>query len=196
MLYAWGFERVGVVAGDVYFVDPDPSPGQEGAERGVRVEVRFLERPPLTGSIYAAQAIVIDRPVWRADLFETVTGPPGSHDRTHHHPHFRPALSSDPVGWLTNRLTDLPGLLAGAQLDAGEVGARDGEELAAAAPEIAAVVVSLLARVRAGELGRAPEPVGAAVAGPAPEPDGAAVAGPAPEPDGATLALGVRAGWL
>ena len=89
MLYAWGFERVGVVAGDLYFVDPDPSPGQEGAERGVRLEVRLLDRPPLTGSIYAAQPIVIDRPVWRADLFETVAGAPGSHDRTHHHPHFR-----------------------------------------------------------------------------------------------------------
>jgi hypothetical protein len=202
MLYAWGFERVGVVAGDLYFVDPDPSPGQEGAERGVRVEVRFLERPPLTGSIYAAQTIVIDRPVWRADLFETVTGPSGSHDRTHHHPHFRgwepgkrqfhPALSSDPIGWLTNRLADLPGLLAGAGLDAQEVGVADAEELAAAAPDIAAVVESLLARVRAGELGRAPEPVGAAGAGQASEADGADGA------DGAALGLGVgvRTGWL
>src|SRR5262249_40422250 len=85
MLYAWGFERVAVVAGDLYFLDPDPSPGQEGAERGVRLEVRLLERPPLTGSIYAAQPIVIDRPVWRADLLESVDGPAGSHDRTHHH---------------------------------------------------------------------------------------------------------------
>jgi hypothetical protein len=74
MLCAWGFDKVGVVAGDLYFVDPDPGPGQEGAERGVRLEVRFLERPPLSGSIYAAQPIVIDRPVWRADLLETVAG--------------------------------------------------------------------------------------------------------------------------
>src|SRR5262249_61855089 len=89
MLYAWGFERVGVVASDVYFVDPDPSPGQEGAERGVRIEVRLLDRPPLTGSIYAAQPIVIDRPVWRAHLLETGAGGPGSHHRTPHHPAFR-----------------------------------------------------------------------------------------------------------
>ena len=33
MLYAFGFERVGVVAGDLYFVDPRPAKGQEGAEQ-------------------------------------------------------------------------------------------------------------------------------------------------------------------
>jgi hypothetical protein len=167
MLYAWGFERVGVVAGDLYFVDPNPSPGQEGAERGVRLEVRLLERPPLTGSIYAAQPIVIDRPVWRADLFESVAGPPGSHDRTHHHPRFRgwepgrrrfdDALTGDPIAWLTARLEDLPGLLEGAEIEADVAGPDDARELARAAPAIAATVSSLLARVRAGELGRPPE---------------------------------------
>ena len=34
MLYAFGFEKVGVVVGDLYFVDPRPPAGQEGAERG------------------------------------------------------------------------------------------------------------------------------------------------------------------
>jgi hypothetical protein len=167
MLYAWGFERIGVVAGDLYFVDPNPSPGQEGAERGVRLEVRLLERPPLTGSIYAAQPIVIDRPVWRADLFESVAGPPGSHDRTHHHPHFRgweprkrqfdEALTEDPVGWLTARLEDLPGLLKGAEIDPYAAGPDDARQLADVAPAIAETVSGLLARVRAGELGRPPE---------------------------------------
>jgi hypothetical protein len=167
MLYAWGFERVGVVASDLYFVDPNPSPGQEGAERGVRLEVRLLERPPLTGSIYAAQPVVIDRPVWRADLFESVAGPPGSHDRTHHHPHFRgwepgkrqfdEAMTQDPIGWLTTRLEDLPGLLKGADMDPRTAGPDDARELARAAPAIAETVSGLLARVRAGELGRPPQ---------------------------------------
>ncbi|MGH9115929.1 MAG: hypothetical protein ACRDWW_08890 [Acidimicrobiales bacterium] len=171
MLYSWAFERVGVVAGDLYFVDPDPIPGQESAERGVRLEVRLLDRPPLTGSIYAAQPIVIDRPVWRADLLESVDGPAGSFDRTHHHPRFRgwepgsrqfePAMSADPVGWLTGRLADLPGLLAGAEIDQDEVGPDDARLLAGAAPEIAATVASLLERVRAGELGRPPAGVAA-----------------------------------
>lgn len=43
MIYAFGFERVGVVMGDLYFIDPDPLSGQEGAERGVRLEIRLLE---------------------------------------------------------------------------------------------------------------------------------------------------------
>ncbi len=66
MLYAFGFERVGVVAGDMYLVIPAPLPGQEGAERGVRVEVRLLERGELRGSAYSAWPIEIGRPVWRA----------------------------------------------------------------------------------------------------------------------------------
>jgi hypothetical protein len=166
VLYAWGFERVGVVAGDLYFQDPDPAPGQEGAERGVRLEVRFLDRPPLTGSIYAAQPIVIDRPIWRADLLESVAGKPGSHDRTHHHPRFRGwepgkrqfenELSADPIGWLTERLGDLNSLLAGAEIGADEVGPNDAVDLANAAPDIASAVASLLARVRDGELGKPP----------------------------------------
>jgi hypothetical protein len=163
MFYAWGFERVGVVAGDLYFTDPDPSPGQEGAERGVRLEVRLLERPPLSGSIYAAQPIVIDRPVWRADFLETVTGVPGSYDRTHHHPHFRgwepgrrqydPTLSENPIYWLTEQLANLPRLMAGAELEQSQVGPDDARQLAAAAPEIASAIAGLLARVRSGELG-------------------------------------------
>ena len=166
MLYAWGFDRIGVVAGDLYFVDPEPAPGQEGAEHGVRLEVRVLERPPLTGSVYAAQPIVVDRPVWRADLLETVDGEPGSQDRTHHHPRFRgwepgrrqydEALTADPIAWLQAQLSDLPALLAGAELPADVAGADDAARLAAAAPEIAAKAGELLARVRAGELGNAP----------------------------------------
>src|ERR1700728_2058913 len=140
MLQAWGLERIGVVAGDLYFVDSDPSPGQEGAERGVRLEVRLLDRPPLTGSIYSAQPIVIDQPVWRADLLESVAGPSGSHDRTHHHPRFRgwepsprrydPAFSGDPISWLADRLANLPELLAAAEIDPSEVGADDARQLA------------------------------------------------------------------
>jgi hypothetical protein len=51
VLYAFGFERVGVVVSDLYFVNPRPEKGQEGAERGVRLELRDLDREPLRGSI-------------------------------------------------------------------------------------------------------------------------------------------------
>jgi hypothetical protein len=158
-----------VVAGDLYFVDPAPEPGQEGAERGVRLEVRLLERPPISGSIYAAQPIVIDRPVWRADLLESVAGGPGTFDRTHHHPtmrgwepgrrRFEEAMTADPIGWLTAQLSDLPGLLERAELPMDVAGPDDARELAAAAPKIAAAVADLLAKVREGELARVPEGV-------------------------------------
>lgn len=65
MLYTFGFERIGILVGDLYFVDPKPAKGQEGPEHGVRLELRVLERGELKGSIYSAQPIVIGRPVWR-----------------------------------------------------------------------------------------------------------------------------------
>ena len=166
MLYAFGFERVGVLVGDLYFVDPEPHRGQEGAEHGARIELRVFGRGPLKGSIYSAQPIEIGRPIWRADLLESVEGPPGSFDRTHHHPAFtgwEPGrrvyvadMSDDPLGWLGACLADLDGLLASAGFPAGTAGPGDAESLRAAAPEIVAVARRLLERVRSGELGRPP----------------------------------------
>ena len=88
MLYAFGFGRIGVLASDLYFVDPEPGPGQEGAERGVRLEVRMLEQGELKGNFYSSRPIEVGAPVWRADLLETADGPPGSLNRAHHHPAF------------------------------------------------------------------------------------------------------------
>ena len=164
MLYAFGFERVGVLVSDLYFVNPRPLPGQEGPERGVRLELRVLGREPLRGSIYSAQPIAIDQPLWRVDLLESVDSPPGSLDRAHHHPafegwdpgerHFVPELSAAPVEWLAERLSDLDGLLAGARVPPGTAGPGDAAALRAAVPEIVEVVRRLLGRVAAGELGR------------------------------------------
>jgi hypothetical protein len=166
MLYAFAFEQVGVVVGDLYFVDPNPRAGQEGAERGVRLEVRRFERPPVEGSVYAAQAIHVARPIWRADLLERVDGPIGSFDRTHHHPQFRgwepsrrkfePELSAHPVEYVGAMLADLDALLAGAEMTADDVAPSDADDLRAATPEILDVVRRLLARVHAGELATAP----------------------------------------
>lgn len=164
MLYAFGFERVGVVVGDLYFLNPRPLPGQEGAERGVRLELRLLERGALKGSIYAAQPIAIDRPLWRVDLLESVDSPPGSLDRAHHHPRFRdwdpgernfvPELSAAPLDWLATELADLDRVLARAGAPAGTAGGSDAAALRAAVPEILDVTRRLLARVASGELGR------------------------------------------
>jgi hypothetical protein len=166
MLQLFGFERIGVVVGDLYFVDPQPHPDQEGAERGVRLEVRFLERGDLPGSIYSAQPISIDRPIWRADLLESVDGNPGSFDRTHHHPEFREwepgsrtfdvQMSADPIAYVGSRLRDLRGLCVGAGIDPSSIPATDADQLRAAVPDILAVVSRLLAGVRAGVLARPP----------------------------------------
>jgi hypothetical protein len=191
MLYAFGFERVGVLVGDLYFVDPQPPRGQEGAEHGARIELRVLGRPPLQGSIYSAQPIEIGQPVWRADLLETVAGRPGSFDRTHHHPVFSgwdpshrvfvKELSADPLGWLGQKLADLDGLLASAGFPPDTAGPDDAEQLRAAAPEIVDTTRRLLDRVRAGELGNPPRDETAA---------SLAAAASGGEP------VSIRAGWL
>jgi hypothetical protein len=186
VLYAFGFERVGVVVGDLYFVDPNPGKGQEGAEHGVRVELRALLRGELKGSVYSAQPIEVGQPIWRADLLESVDGRAGSFDRTHHHPRFTgwnpgrrvfvPELSADPLGWLGTQLADLGALLASAGLPADTAGPGDARDLREAAPEIVAAARRLLDRVHAGELGLPPRD-----------------APPAGNGEGPVL---VRSGWL
>lgn len=165
MLQLFGFERIGVVIGDIYFIDPRPSPGEEGPEQGVRLEVRVLDRGELKGSIYSAQPIAVDRPIWRIDLLESVDRP-GTFDRTHHHPrfhgwnptkrHFVPELSSDPLGWLEARLSDLQSVLDEAKVEADEIDPADVAAVRDAAPDIVAAVARMLDGVRAGRLGQPP----------------------------------------
>lgn len=165
MLYAFGFDRLAVLVGDLYFQHPSPVEGQEGPERGARLELRRIEAGELRGSVYSARPISVEEPIWRVDLLESVHGQPGSLDRAHHHPRFsgwdegqrvfEDELSADPVGWLRRNLSDLPGLLH----QAGVAGAASPADLAGlrlALPEILAVTQRLLTRVLAGELGRPP----------------------------------------
>jgi hypothetical protein len=168
MLQAFVFERVGIVVGDLYFLDPEPAKGQEGPEHGVRIELRAFDRGELRGTIYSAVPIAAGRPIWRVDLLESVDGEPGSYDRTHHHPAFsartwdpRPReflreLSSDPLGWLGEQLADLPGILkrAGAPEDVAHPS--DEASLREMAPVIVSTARLMLDKVRSGELGVAP----------------------------------------
>src|SRR4051812_28028305 len=119
MLYVFGFSRLSVALGDLFFSDPNPDPGNEGAERGVRLEVRFLEEHELPDrTVYASRSIVVGEPIWRVDLLETATEP-GSLNRAHHHPRmrnwepgyrqFEPEITPDPVNWLAGRLDDMRG---------------------------------------------------------------------------------------
>lgn len=167
MLQLFGFDRIGVVIGDLYFLDPVQKQGQEGAEHGVRLEVRMLEPGELTGSIYSARPISIGAPVWRADLLETVDGPPGSLNRAHHHPRmsdweprgrvFDDEMTADPVRWVGKQLSDLEGLLERAGVEVDATLAADAENLRGAVPDVQRTVTALLEDVRTGRLGRAPE---------------------------------------
>lgn len=166
MLQAFAFERVGVVVGDLYFVDPNPHQGQEGPEHGVRVELRMFDRGELRGTIYSATPIEVGLPIWRVDLLESVDGKPGSFDRTHHHPKFtgwNPGsrvflrdLSADPLGWLAGQLADLPAVLERAGMPADVADPADAGSLRDIAPAIVGVAGMMLDKVRNGELGAAP----------------------------------------
>lgn len=166
MLRVFAFDQLALVAADLYFQHPDPPAGQEGAEHGVRLELRRIEAGELRGSVYSARPIAVAEPLWRVDLLESVDGPRAPLDRTHHHPRFtgwdeservfEEELSADPVGWLEKQLSDLPAVLARAGATADAASPADLAELRLALPQILDAVQWLLDQVRAGELGRAP----------------------------------------
>lgn len=93
-------------------------------EHGARVEIRELPAQPHRGSESASQLTIVDRPLWRADLFDRLADPPGSFAVAHYHPHFTgnepparfwdPALSTDPWTWLGDQITSLGTAAGGA----------------------------------------------------------------------------------
>src|SRR5262245_61494882 len=159
MLYVFGFDTVAVVACDLYFYNPE---AQQGAEQGVRVELRLIERGE-TSNIFVAGPITLGRPIWRADLLESVHRP-GTLDRAHQHRsfdgwepndrEFHDDISADPIGWMNRRIGDLDRLFAETGGDRALVPSDDAEAARAAVPAIESAVRWLLDGVRAGRLGR------------------------------------------
>jgi hypothetical protein len=152
MLQAWVFDTVAVLV----FPWHEPI---EPPERGARVEVRLLAAEPHRGSYAAAQRVVIDEPMFRADLFDQTTAPPGNLHSAHFHAYFEgveptdrlwpDAIKRDPTGWLAAELADLPGLLArgGANVDGAAV-EPDAAQLRDAIPAIVAAVEATWDAVR------------------------------------------------
>jgi len=95
-------------------------------EHGARLELRLLEPQAHRGTESAAQRFVIDRPVWRADLFDRLDRPAGTFSAAHHHPRFdgvepsdrvfREELTADPWAWVAAQLSDLNAVAEGAGL--------------------------------------------------------------------------------
>ena len=147
------FERIAVVVGPWH--EPMDPP-----ERGTRIEVRLLAEEPGRGTPSAAQRIVIDQPLFRADLFDRMDLPTGNLGSAHFHPSFdgvepcdrvwNDEIKQDPVTWLSGELGDLPGLLERAGQDVGGASwlAADAAALRAAVPAITAAVEATWAAVR------------------------------------------------
>ena len=86
-------------------------------EHGARLELRLLEDQEHRGTESAAQRFVIDRPIWRADLFDRLDRPAGTFSAAHFHPRFdgdepcdrvwRPEIKADPWAWALGQLSDL-----------------------------------------------------------------------------------------
>ena len=148
------FEKVAVIVGPWH----EPA---EPPERGARVEVRLLADEPERGSQFAAERVVIDTPVFRADLFDQVErAARQSAQRA-----LPPALRRDralrsligrrrssripPVGSPTE-LGDLPGLLERGGVNGADPAsiARDAAALRAAIPAVTAAVETVWQTVR------------------------------------------------
>jgi hypothetical protein len=86
-------------------------------EHGARVELRELTPQAHRGSESAAQVITLDRPLWRADLFDLADSEARTFGAAHYHPRFHgnepcgrvwdPALTADPWRWLADQVASL-----------------------------------------------------------------------------------------
>ena len=86
-------------------------------EHGARIELRELPVQPHRGTESAAQLVALDRPLWRADLFDRLADAPGTFGAAHYHPEFEgnepcprvwdAGLTADPWGWLRDQVASL-----------------------------------------------------------------------------------------
>ena len=142
MQIAFTFTRLAVIVRRWFEIGPDAT-----MEHGTRVELRLLVPQPHRGTESAAQPLVIDDAVWRADLFDRLDRPAGSFSAAHHHPTFDgvepsdrvwdDALTADPWGWLAAQLTDVATLLRTAGHDPA-LADDDADDLRDAVPDIVA----------------------------------------------------------
>lgn len=146
MQHILALSRSAVIVRHWFEIDLDDS----SMEHGVRVELRELADPPHRGSESAAQLITLDRPLWRADLFDRHTDAPGSFGVAHYHPEFlgdEPCprvwdseLTEDPWQWLADQLVQMR---PGQGSEQWPLGAADAAEISRLAGEIVAIARQL-----------------------------------------------------
>ena len=165
MFAAFGFEAMGVVVGDMYFVDPMPNPRSGNPRAGSQIGTTAGRPGRAAGIDLRGRPNRFHPPGVAGGPFRS----PSAHREAgpaHHHPRFNgwepgrrnfvPELSADPLSWLAGELADPDTVLARAGVDADEVSDADKAGLAAAGPEIVATVKRMLDGVRSGELAPAP----------------------------------------
>ena len=113
MQHILALSRSAVVIRHWFEIDLDDS----SMEHGARIEIRELVGHPHRGSESASQLTTVDRPLWRADLFDRLADPPGTFSVAHYHPrftgnepsvrHWDAALSADPWTWLEDQIASL-----------------------------------------------------------------------------------------
>jgi hypothetical protein len=138
--------RVAVVVRHWFEIDLEDA----SMEHGARIELRELPVQPRRGSESAAQLIIADRPLWRADLFDRLADVQGSFGVAHYHPEFSgnepgervwdPILTASPWDWLRDQFASLG---AAPGRSAWELDLDDASELAA----LADMVVTLARQV-------------------------------------------------
>lgn len=144
MLHAFVYPEVAILVRHWFEVSLKDS----HLEHGVRVELRLLTPQPRRGSESAAQKILVDQPVWRADLFDRVDGVPGGFEAAHFHPrfdgvepckrHWADAVKDAPWDWLHGRLSDIADVADAAGVRLGDPAAESGHVRADAQTIVAA----------------------------------------------------------
>jgi hypothetical protein len=144
MLRAFVFSRVAVLVRHWFEIGV----ADGSLEHGARLELRLLQPQTHRGTESAAQFFGIDRPIWRADLFDRLDSQPGSFDAAHFHPRFdgnEPCarvwpseIRTAPWDWAQRQLSDLASLCAAAAVSAED----DAEDLRAEADGIVATARS------------------------------------------------------
>jgi hypothetical protein len=113
LLHVIALSRTAVTVRHWFEIDLNDS----SMEHGARIELRELAAHPRRGSESAAQLLTLDRPLWRADLFDRLADAPGSFGAAHYHPKFDgnepcprawdPHLTASPWQWLGEQLSGL-----------------------------------------------------------------------------------------
>lgn len=143
MLRAFVFSRLSVLVRHWFEINLTDS----SMEHGARLELRLLDPQPHRGTESAAQRFVLDRPVWRADLFDRLAGTPGAFEVAHYHPVFdgaepsgRVYLDEEPWAWLRRQLDDIEAVCA--------AGGLPPEDAAADAPDVRDAAAGIVAAAR------------------------------------------------